>query len=92
MRPLNLTAMSDLRFGVLSKNIKCCTFRGFRNSALHEILQGEETTVKEMDNGKATPRDNTLLKISNGAPIQGGCLTDVNTTETNNSRCGLTMV
>ncbi len=30
----------------------------------------------KMDNWKATP-----LKSSNGAPIQGGCRTDVNTAE-----------
>ncbi len=36
---------------------------------LHGILQVEETTVKEMDTWKASPRDNVLLKISNGAPI-----------------------
>ncbi len=39
---------------------------------LHESLQIEETTVKEMDNWKATPRDNVILKIPNGAPIQDG--------------------
>ncbi len=30
---------------------------------LREILQGEETTVKELDNWKATPRDYLILKI-----------------------------
>ncbi len=43
--------------------------RGFWSFVLHEILQVEETTVKEMDNWKVTPRDNVLLKISNSAPI-----------------------
>ncbi len=36
---------------------------------LHQVLQVEETTVKEMDNWKATPWDNVLLKIFYGAPI-----------------------
>ncbi len=36
---------------------------------LHKTLQVEETTVKEADNWKATPRDNVFLKISNAAPI-----------------------
>ncbi len=78
--------MSDLRSGVLSQNRKCCTFRGFRSSALNEILQVEETTVKEVANWKATPRDNAFLKISNGAPIQDGCPVDVSSTEINTSR------
>ncbi len=34
-----------------------------------------------MDNWKATPLDNALLKISNGAPIQDGWPTDPITTE-----------
>ncbi len=34
------------------------------------------TAVKEMDKWKATPRDNVLLMISNGAPIQDGCPTE----------------
>ncbi len=66
--------------------------RGFRNSALHEILQVEETTVKDMANWKATPRDNVLFKISNGAPIQDGCPIDVSTTKIKTSRYGLKMV
>ncbi len=40
----------------------------------HRLVPGatkvEETTVKEMDNWKAIPRDNVILEISNGAPIQ----------------------
>ncbi len=59
---------------------------------LHEIVQVEETTVKEMDNWKATPRDNARLKISNGAPMQDDCPMDVSTTEIKTSRCGLAMV
>ncbi len=58
----------------------------------HEILQLEETTVKEMAHWKATPRDNAFLKISNGAPIQDSCPTDVSTTEIKTSRWDLTMV
>ncbi len=73
-RPLNLAAMSDLRPSIQSQNRKCCTFRGSRISALHEILQVEETTVKEMDNCK-------LLKISNSVPIPDGCPTGVKATE-----------
>ncbi len=58
----------------------------------HEVLQVEETTVKEMDNWKAIPRDNVILKISNGVPIQDGWPTDPITTEIITSRCGLTMM
>ncbi len=83
-RPLNLAAMSDLHPSVQSQNGKCYTFRGFRISALREILQVEETTVKEMDNWK-------LLKISSGVPIPDGCPTGVKATEIQTSRCGLTM-
>ncbi len=39
------------------------------------------TAVKEMDNWKATPRDNALLMICNGAPIPDGCPTDASTKE-----------
>ncbi len=38
----------------------------------------EEITVKEMANWKATPRDNVILNISNGAPIQVGDGSDHN--------------
>ncbi len=44
-----------------------------------------------MDNWKSTPRDNALLKISFGAPIQDVWPTDARTTESKTSRCGLTM-
>ncbi len=44
--------MRDMCYGVKSKNGKFLKF------VLHEILQVEETAVKEMDNWKATPRDN----------------------------------
>ncbi len=54
--------MSDLR----------CTFRDFWSFVLHEISQVEETMAKEMDNWKAIPRGNVILKVSNGAPIQDG--------------------
>ncbi len=54
-------------------------FMKFRN--LHEISQVEETTVKEIDNWKASCRDSVLLKISNRAPIQDGWPTDPITTE-----------
>ncbi len=66
--------------------------RGFWSLALHEILQVEETMVEEMDNLKATPRDNVFLKISNGAPIQDGWPTEPITTEIITSRCDLTMI
>ncbi len=65
---------------------------GFRGAALHEILQVEEITVKEMDNWKANPRGNALLQTSNGVQIQDGCPTDASTTEIKSSRCGLKMV
>ncbi len=68
-RPLNLTAMSDLRSGVQSQNRKCCICRGFISVVLHEIPQVEEATAKEMVNWKATSGDNVFLNISNGAPI-----------------------
>ncbi len=62
--------MSDLRWGLKSQNRKECTFRGFWSFVLHEISQVEETAAKEMENWKASPRDNMFLKISNSAPIQ----------------------
>ncbi len=58
---------------------------------LHEIVQLEETTTKEIDKWKATPPDNVLLKASNGAPIQDGLPTDLIRTEMITRRCGLTM-
>ncbi len=68
-RPLNLAAMSHLRSGVKSQNRKCCNSGVSDVFFLNQVLQVEETTVKEMDNRKATPRDNVLLKIFKGAPI-----------------------
>ncbi len=56
----------------LSNGLYIISCRGFCSFVLHEILQVEETTVKEMDNWKAIPRDNEILKINNGAPIQDG--------------------
>ncbi len=47
----------------------------------HKLLQVEETAVREMEYWKATPRDNVLLPIFNGAPIQDGLPTDASTTE-----------
>ncbi len=44
-----------------------------------------------MDNWLATARDNALLKICNGAPIQDGWPTDAGTTEIKTSQCGLKM-
>ncbi len=43
----------------------------------------------EMDTWKATPRDSVVLKTSNGAPFQSGCLDDYTTTEIRTPRCGL---
>ncbi len=48
--------------------------------------------MEEMDNWKVIPRDNALLNISNGVPIQDGCPTVVKTTEIKVSRCGVNMV
>ncbi len=41
-------------------------------SVLHEILQVKEPMMNEMNHWKAILRDNVLLKVSNGAPIQDG--------------------
>ncbi len=62
------------------------------NAAHSRVSEVDETTVKEMHNWKATPRDNALLKISNVAPIQDGCPTDVSTTEMKISQCALTIL
>ncbi len=51
----------------------------------------EETTAKEMDNWKTTPRDNVFLKISRGSPIQDGWPTDPITAEMIPFWCGLAM-
>ncbi len=55
--------------------------RSFWTFVLYEILQVEETTVKEMDNWMATPTDNVIMKVSNGEPIQVGWPTDPITIE-----------
>ncbi len=44
---------------------------GYLKFFLHEIEHVEETTEKEMDDWKATPRDNMILKIPNGALTDG---------------------
>ncbi len=54
---------------------------GFPKICSLRNLKSGRNNGEKMDNWKATPRDNALLKSSNGAPIQGGCPTDVNTTE-----------
>ncbi len=41
-------------------------------AGFHETVQVKETTTEDIDKWKATPRDNVLLKASNGAPIQDG--------------------
>ncbi len=51
----------------------------------------KETTLKEINSGNATPRDNMSVKISNGAPIQDGWSTEASTAEIKASRCGLNM-
>ncbi len=74
-----------------AQNRKYYTFRGFWSFVLPEILQVEDTPVNEMENSKASRRDNVLLKISNSAPIQDGWPTKASTTEIKASRCGLSM-
>ncbi len=42
---------------------------------VNEMSQVEETAVEEMDSWMDSPWNNALLEVSNGAPIQDGCLT-----------------
>ncbi len=58
--------MRDMCYGVKSQNGK------FLKIVLHEILQVEETTVKEMDNWKATPLGNVLLRSPTVHQFQDG--------------------
>ncbi len=72
-------------------NRNCGTFRGFGSFVLYEILQVEETTVREMGYWKATSRDNVLLTTSNGAPISRWLTANASTTKIKTSRRGLAM-
>ncbi len=54
---------------------------GFLKFCSPRYLTSGRNNSEEMDDWKATQRDNVILKISNGAPIQDAYPTDPITTE-----------